>query len=177
MSATHGSSCRASTPVLPSCLSACTARLHLRSCLALPVLAMKCIWGRPWGSSHGLLPHGTVAEWWGRTGPGSGAGKQHVFPGCHAEDWVLSLLRVQIRYLLSRNQLLIHLSPPICLSVCPSLPAPSHSSRVASVGKSSAWKVWVALQGCKVRKAKAGACYAEHGAGMLGKQVLTQLHL
>lgn len=69
---------------------------------------------------------------------------------------------------------------PTCLSVRPFLPAPSHSSRVASVGKgkkTSAWKIWVTLQGCKVRKAKAGACYAEHGASMPGKQVLTQLQL
>lgn len=78
---THSLSCRASAPILLSCLSACTACPHLRTCLALPVLAVKCTLGGQSGSSHGLLPGGLTAERWGYSRPSSGAGKRHLFPG------------------------------------------------------------------------------------------------
>lgn len=81
VSATHSSSCRASSPVLPGCFSALRACLCLRNCLILPVLAVKYIWGGCWGGSRGLLPPGMAAERWGCAGAGGGAGKQHLFPG------------------------------------------------------------------------------------------------
>lgn len=82
----------------------------------------------------------------------------------HAEGCVLFLLTGPAAIFAWQNRLVLPLSPIVCLSVCPSLPPPSCSSRVALVGKKrikiSTWKLCRAVGSGQ----QTGACYAEHGA-------------
>lgn len=84
-----------------------------------------------------------------------------------------SSLQVQLQFPLAESA-----HPPSllsCVRVRPSFPPPSCSSRVALVGEKKIKSLPGSSAGCEVRTANTGACYARHGASVLGKQVLTQL--